>query len=62
MEGFFGMLKRERANRRIYQTRADARADVFDYIERYYNPRCRQRLEVANQQELLLTQSSVEEG
>jgi len=26
MEGFFGLLKRERINRRIYQTRAEARA------------------------------------
>lgn len=35
MEGFFGMLKRERVNRRIYPIRAEARADVFDYIERF---------------------------
>ncbi len=62
MEGFFGMLKRERTYRRIYQTRAEVRADVFDYIERFYNPRCRRRLEVAKQQELLLTQPSVEKG
>ena len=62
MEGFFGMLKRERVHRRIYRTRAEARADVFDYIERFYNPRCRRRLEVAKQQDLLLTQSSVETG
>lgn len=62
MEGFFGMLKRERVYRRIYQTRAEARADVFDYIERFYNPRCRRRLEVARQQELLLTQPSGETG
>lgn len=31
-EGFFGMLKRERVNRRRYQTRAEARADTFDYV------------------------------
>lgn len=62
MEGFFGMLKRERVNRRIYRTRAEARADVFDYIERFYNPRCRRRLEVARQQKLLLTQLSGETG
>lgn len=36
-EGFFGMLKRERVNRRYYQTRSAARADVFDYIERFSN-------------------------
>lgn len=62
MEGFFGMLKRERVYRKIYQTRAEARADVFDYIERFYNPRCRRRLEVVKQQELLLTQPSGEAG
>ena len=29
-ESFFGVLKRERVNRQQYQTRADARADIFD--------------------------------
>lgn len=62
MEGFFGMLKRERVNRRTYQTRAEARADIFDYIERFYNPRCQRRLEMAKQDQLLLTQPSVETG
>lgn len=62
MEGFFGMLKRERVNRRIYQTRAEARADVFDYIERFHNPRRRRRLENAKQDNLCLTQPSVEMG
>ena len=62
MEGFFGMLKRERVHRRIYQTRAEARADVSDYIERFHNPRCRRRIEVAKQKELLLTQPSGETG
>lgn len=61
-EGFFGMLKRERVNRRRYQTRAEARADIFDYIERFHNPRRRRRLEEAKQKELLLTQPSVEMG
>ena len=56
------MLKGERVNRRIYQTRREARADIFDYIERFYNPRCRRRLEEAKQQELLFTQPSVEKG
>jgi putative transposase len=45
VEGFFGMLKRERVNRRRYVTRAQARSDIFDYIERFYNPRMRRRLE-----------------
>ena len=38
-EGFFGLLKRERVNRRRYRSRAEARRDVFDYIERFYNRR-----------------------
>ncbi len=37
MESFFGLLKRERVNRRRYQTRHEARTDLFDYIERFYN-------------------------
>ena len=36
-ESFFGLLKRERVHRRRYQTRSEARADIFDYIERFYN-------------------------
>jgi putative transposase len=45
VEAFFGMLKRERVNRRQYRTRAEARADIFDYVESFYNPRMRSRLE-----------------
>ncbi len=37
MESFFGLLKRERVNRRRYQTRQEARTDLCDYIERFYN-------------------------
>ena len=36
-ESFFGLLKRERVHRRHYRTRAEARRDIFDYIERFYN-------------------------
>ena len=61
-ESFFGRLKRERVNRRHYQTRAAARADIFDYIERWHNPRQRRRLEQQQQGEKLLTQLSVEMG
>lgn len=39
MESWFGLLKRERVHRRRYRTRAEARSDVFDYIERFYNRR-----------------------
>ncbi len=37
VESFFGLLKRERVNHTRYLTRDEARADVFDYIERFYN-------------------------
>jgi len=37
VESFFASLKRERVRRRKYRTRDEARADVFDYIERFYN-------------------------
>jgi len=37
-ESFFNLLKRERIRRRTYGTRAEARQDVFDYIEMFYNP------------------------
>ena len=41
MESFFSTLKTERVHRRQYHTRDEERADVFDYIERFYNPRRR---------------------
>jgi putative transposase len=37
MESFFSSLKTERTSRRNYASRDEARADVFDYIERFYN-------------------------
>ena len=40
-ESFFNLLKRERIRRRTYKTRADARQDVFDYIEMFYNPQAK---------------------
>jgi len=41
MESFFSSLKTERVSRRTCRTRDDAKADVFDYIERFYNPKRR---------------------
>ena len=41
MESFFSSLKTERTAGKVYRTRDAARADVFDYIERFYNPRRR---------------------
>lgn len=37
VECFFSSLKKERNRKRIYKTRDLARADVFDYIEGFYN-------------------------
>lgn len=40
-ESFFQLLKRERVRRRTYLTREQARSDVFDYIELFYNTKRR---------------------
>ncbi len=37
MESFFSSLKIGRIRGKVYRTRDEARADVFDYIERFYN-------------------------
>jgi len=39
MESFFHTLKTERVHHRVYATRADARRDLFQYIEGFYNSR-----------------------
>ena len=36
-ESFFSSLKKERIRRKIYRTRSLARADIFDYVEMFYN-------------------------
>jgi putative transposase len=41
MESFFSSLKIERVHRKVYCTRDEARADLFDYVERFYNPQRR---------------------
>ena len=41
IESFFSLLKTERTASKTYRTRDQAKADVFDYIERFYNPRRR---------------------
>ena len=41
MESFFSSLKTERTARKTYRTRAQAKADVFDYIECFYNTKRR---------------------
>ena len=62
VEGFFGQLKRERANRRRYQTRSRARADIFYYIECIHKSRQRRKLERIKQGQSALTQQSVVSG
>lgn len=61
-EGFFGTLKRERIHRHHYPTLNAAKADVFDYIERFHNPRMRRRVAKRDQQFLALTKPSVKTG
>lgn len=58
-EGFFGMLKRERVNRKTYRTMDVARADVFNYIECFHNPRMRRRIAKIDQQFSDLLEASV---
>ncbi len=41
VESFFGVMKRERVNRVNYRTRDEARADIFEYIEVFYNQKRR---------------------
>lgn len=40
-ESFFQLLKRERIKRHIYATRRDARTDIVDYNEMFYNKKRR---------------------
>ena len=40
-ESFFQLLKRERIKRHIYSTRDDARTDIVEYIEMFYNSKRR---------------------
>lgn len=37
MERFFGSLKSECTDNKIYKTREEAKADIIDYIEMFYN-------------------------
>lgn len=37
VESFFGLLKRERVNRVRYRNRDEGKADIFEYIECFYN-------------------------
>ena len=61
-EGFFGLLKRERVYRMAYPTLDAARADVFEYIERFHNPRMRRRTARQDLKFSTLSQPSVVSG
>jgi len=61
-EGFFGLLKRERVYRTTYPTLDAARSDVFEYIERFHNPRMRRRVARQDQKFSALSQPSVISG
>ena len=61
-EGFFGLLKRERVYRTTYPTLDAARSDVFEYIERFHNPRMRRRVARQDQKLSALSQPSVISG
>jgi putative transposase len=41
MESFFWSLKTERTRQKMYRSRDEAKADVFDYIERFYSSKRR---------------------
>jgi putative transposase len=61
-EGFFGVLKRDRASHMPYPTRDGAKADLFDYLERFHNPRMRRRVDRRDREFQALIKSSVETG
>lgn len=61
-EGFFGLLKRERIYRMKYPTLDAARTDVFEYIERFHNPRMRRRQAKQDLKFSTLSQPSVSSG
>ena len=58
MESFFSTLKIERVHRKRYATRDAARADVFDYIERFYNP-VRRHSTLGNRSPVVFEQEAV---
>ena len=40
-ESFFSNLKKERVRRKVYKTRDEAKSDIFNYIEFFYNSKRR---------------------
>ena len=65
-ESLFNLLKRERIRRKTYRSQAEARQDVFDYSEMFYNPKCKHvrngmlpPVEFERQQKIYESQSQV---
>ncbi|THD05850.1 transposase, partial [Rhodanobacter lindaniclasticus] len=54
--------KRARVLLRLYRTRDEARADLFDYLERFHNPRMRRRVARRDREFSALIKPSVETG
>jgi len=61
-EGFFGQLKRDRVNRKKYRTLDMAKADIFNYIELFHNPRMRRRVAKRDWEFSALLEPSVKTG
>lgn len=61
-EGFFGLLKRERVHRMTLPTLDATRADVFEYIEPFHNPKRRRRAAWQDRKFSALLQPSVISG
>ena len=61
-ESFLGVLKREHVNRRQCRTRAGARADIFDYFERFHNLRKARKISRVKRNQIDLTRPSVRSG
>ena len=59
MESFWASLKKEQVHHRHYRTKTEARADIFDYIEAFYNT-IRRHSALGNQSPLDFTQSFVD--
>lgn len=55
-ERFWGMIKREDIHRHL--TLAEARSDVFGYVERFHNPGVQRKIEVRDRAFIAVTQLS----
>jgi putative transposase len=61
-EGFFGVLKRERVLHKNYRTRDKSRADLFDFLETFQNPRMRHSVARRDREFSELFKPSLETG